>query len=366
MENYYEILGVQKNATQDEIKRAYFKKVRIHSPEKDPENFKMIREAYDVLSNENLRRAYDINEYQEEVKRELERVLKLMDDNDFEKAVSILQKLLQQEIRFAICYILLASCYIRLNFIDKAREVLECALNDDCLDITEKIDIAFMLANLLLDHRMIDQDEEVVDFITELFFDDDEYINFKILSFIKEADETKNIRYMYYYMWLYNYLNEEAVESLSLDFKENVEKYVDILRDLDSLFRDGRFDGVFKYLLIYYHEYRYKEEKNDEKVFTGIVTALYNLGIAKIQRNIENLKTHYNDIYVLYNNELNTMYMTIKEIKEKEENNAQVYNSSCQTQPSNNQQTQAQNKNEGGFGGCLFLLFLLILFFFHC
>lgn len=49
MNTYYETLGLQPGASQAEIKKAYFKLVRQHSPEKDPEMFQKIREAYEQL-----------------------------------------------------------------------------------------------------------------------------------------------------------------------------------------------------------------------------------------------------------------------------------------------------------------------------
>ena len=51
MSTYYEILGVKQGAAQAEIKKAYFSLVRQHSPEKDPEKFREIREAYEHLKD---------------------------------------------------------------------------------------------------------------------------------------------------------------------------------------------------------------------------------------------------------------------------------------------------------------------------
>ncbi|MCL5667014.1 MAG: molecular chaperone DnaJ [Patescibacteria group bacterium] len=61
-ENYYDILGVPKNASAEEIKRAYRKKAHEHHPDKgngNAEKFKKVNEAYQVLGNEEKRRQYD-------------------------------------------------------------------------------------------------------------------------------------------------------------------------------------------------------------------------------------------------------------------------------------------------------------------
>ena len=63
--DYYEVLGVAKNANADEIKKAYRKAAIQFHPDKNPgdkeaeEKFKEAAEAYDVLSNEEKRRRYD-------------------------------------------------------------------------------------------------------------------------------------------------------------------------------------------------------------------------------------------------------------------------------------------------------------------
>lgn len=60
-DNFYNILGVNENATQDEIKRAYRKLAIKHHPDKggSEESFKRISEAYDTLGDENKRQQYD-------------------------------------------------------------------------------------------------------------------------------------------------------------------------------------------------------------------------------------------------------------------------------------------------------------------
>ena len=57
--NLYALLEIDKSASRDEIKRAYFRLARKHTPENDPETFKMIRRAYERLSNDSERAEYD-------------------------------------------------------------------------------------------------------------------------------------------------------------------------------------------------------------------------------------------------------------------------------------------------------------------
>ena len=59
--DYYKTLGVSRNATEDEIKKAYRKLARTHHPDAggDEAKFKEINEAYEVLSDKKKRKLYD-------------------------------------------------------------------------------------------------------------------------------------------------------------------------------------------------------------------------------------------------------------------------------------------------------------------
>lgn len=64
-QDYYSLLGVEKGADADELKKAYRKLAMKHHPDRNPDSpeseqkFKELNEAYDVLKDDQKRAAYD-------------------------------------------------------------------------------------------------------------------------------------------------------------------------------------------------------------------------------------------------------------------------------------------------------------------
>ena len=60
-DNYYEVLGVDEKATQEDIKKAYRNLAKENHPDKggDEEKFKELNNAYQILSNEDKRKKYN-------------------------------------------------------------------------------------------------------------------------------------------------------------------------------------------------------------------------------------------------------------------------------------------------------------------
>lgn len=95
MKDYYEILGIEKNTSQDEIKRAFFRLVRKYSPEKNPEEYENIRKAYDVLSDRKLRAEYDAHlEYGDVINQHEVNANEAMENENYKLAIREYKKIL--------------------------------------------------------------------------------------------------------------------------------------------------------------------------------------------------------------------------------------------------------------------------------
>jgi len=105
--SFYEILGVERAADERAVKKAYFALVRKYPPETHPEEFKRIREAYEVLSNPVSRKDYDsidqYDQYGEQISAQLKAGVEAMEAGDFKTAqrqfIEILK--LQPQLHFA-------------------------------------------------------------------------------------------------------------------------------------------------------------------------------------------------------------------------------------------------------------------------
>ncbi|SHF12029.1 J domain-containing protein [Caloramator proteoclasticus] len=130
MQNYYEILQIKKGASSEEIKKAYARLLRKYHPERDEENFKRIREAYEILSNPEKRREYDFQlEYGDEFLETLQEVEELIELEEYEEAIGKLKRMTFIKPDDERIWVKLAEVYSKDGRIEEATEILQKALN---------------------------------------------------------------------------------------------------------------------------------------------------------------------------------------------------------------------------------------------
>lgn len=120
----YQILEVSPQATALEIKRAYFSLVRKYSPEKNPEKFKQIREAYNTLSDEKAKQNYDsLQQYGDQIKDLINQAEEKMNAEECQSAIPLLKKALVLAPAADGARNLLGLCYINIENWDFAVKV---------------------------------------------------------------------------------------------------------------------------------------------------------------------------------------------------------------------------------------------------
>jgi len=94
-ENLYKRLGLKDNVPSEQIRKTFFKVVKIFPPEKDKGNYILIREAFDILKNPVSRNEYDTkNKFGAELEK-LENVLKEYEDaEDLDGQIRIMKRIL--------------------------------------------------------------------------------------------------------------------------------------------------------------------------------------------------------------------------------------------------------------------------------
>lgn len=110
--DYYQVLGIEKNAEIKEIKKAYAKMLRKCSPEEHPEEYNKIREAYDILSNSDKKAEYDAySNYNDEIEQYLNAANLYMDNDQYSEAIKNYKKILIIEPKLAAIKNQLALAY---------------------------------------------------------------------------------------------------------------------------------------------------------------------------------------------------------------------------------------------------------------
>ena len=132
MKNYYKILDIPTNAIPAEVKKAYFGLVRKFPPDRYPKEFMQIREAYEVLIDENTRKQYDSTDSMPDiVKKFLEAGREALEYGESEKAIELLERVIKVYPEFSVVNSLLGDAYYKNDNSGKATAIFEKLAADE-------------------------------------------------------------------------------------------------------------------------------------------------------------------------------------------------------------------------------------------
>ncbi|HWE31382.1 MAG TPA: DnaJ domain-containing protein, partial [Polyangia bacterium] len=118
-DDFYQTLGIDRAADERAVKKAYFALVRKFPPETHPEEFKRIREAYEVLANPQSRADYDavnqLDQYGAEVSTRLRAGTEAMDCADWARAQTELSAVLVEQPQLHFARDLLGMAYLNAH-----------------------------------------------------------------------------------------------------------------------------------------------------------------------------------------------------------------------------------------------------------
>lgn len=125
MDSYYQLLGIEPDADEKQLKAGYFRTIRRYSPEADPEMFKKVREAYELLQDPKKRNEYDAGLTLEPVFQKVyKRALELKKEEEYEEAIQCCKEVLSIK-PVEIFQFLLARLYLLNQNEGKAIKLLE-------------------------------------------------------------------------------------------------------------------------------------------------------------------------------------------------------------------------------------------------
>ncbi|MFT3772945.1 MAG: DnaJ domain-containing protein [Minicystis sp.] len=132
-QNHYQVLGIERTADERAIKKAYFALIRKFSPETHPEEFKRLREAYEVLTDPVARERYDAaekdyREYDDEVAADLRAAEAAEKAGDEATAQATLRGIVAAHPEIRIARENLAASYSRTKSFREALEQLDALL----------------------------------------------------------------------------------------------------------------------------------------------------------------------------------------------------------------------------------------------
>jgi uncharacterized protein YchJ len=168
---YYDLLELDKEASNREIKKAYFKQVRKNPPDQAPEKFKKIRAAYEILSDPVAKEEYDNRILLPEwLKNALNLAEECRENGNTSKAIAIYEEILSKYKSVKFIEVELGETYIENNNTQKAIDLFKNLLqkNKNDLVIMNRLVAAYSMRGWInkaieLCEYMIDQKVDAIE-----------------------------------------------------------------------------------------------------------------------------------------------------------------------------------------------------------
>jgi len=145
--DFYDVLGVDPNASPDEVRRAYYRKVKSHTPEKDPGMFQVVREAYETLSVPRRRAEYDsLRQHGGQIATLIAEATEALEDERAEDAIAPLRRAIALNPHSEASWSMLGAAYMRLEAYDDAKKVYSRLVQDhpDTADHHAHLGVCFL------------------------------------------------------------------------------------------------------------------------------------------------------------------------------------------------------------------------------
>ena len=268
MKNYYEILNINKDANQEEIKSGYKKMLRKYPPEKEQEKYKEIREAYDTLKDEKSRKNYDAYfHHEKDIKTLEDNYTEYMEAKNYNEAEKVLKKILIISPEIAHIKDKLGEVYVLKKEYDNSIKIYEKLIKeypdnvDEAIRFLEreirkdnKLDFEdFFALSKLLECHIIKNDifnlKKTLDTIKRITPEDDEskgFISWKLGKFAAEL----------YDRGFYEETKEITAICLKLtpdiDIIQELHRRANLFIEADKLIKDKDIENVVKFPVINY------------------------------------------------------------------------------------------------------------------
>lgn len=212
MIDYFKELNIQIDASDNEVKNAYFNMTKKYPPEKFPKEYRVIRDAYETLIDKSKRDAYILDTFDIEIRNILNEGIDLAKSEKYDLAVVNFEKVLQRYPDNSKVKKDLAVCLMRGRNYKKSSKILKE------LVIREPNNIEYykLLINAYGDNYDLKNLESVlkkslnlknveVDFYLKLFeiYNESELRDYtKAINVLKDGLENKNINSKKYKLYL--------------------------------------------------------------------------------------------------------------------------------------------------------------------